>query len=314
MPRTRSWPWLLLASTLLLMSSCSQRNRQRNTSLETDAVDLHITEAPWESQAQMTRRMNHVTTYLKNATGLRVRYIPAINYAHSYALVERGEADLILVGIYGGYRLLKAIPNAIPLAIQKPSYRLVLVGHQRLLAGLKPGEKAGLNSVQGRRIGFGSRFSGSAFLQPLLAMQDEGLKPSDINQCLHEPVQRHLPAQVANGLVDFVFIPTYTKKNDQFIPESLRDELAIVWSGPLSRNDYLIGVNDPMDPKKQSKLIKVQQAFLELDRTSNDGRAVLDTYALPGFEMPTKEFPGETNQQIETLLSQPEGLPSCEAS
>ena len=314
MPRTRSWPWLLLASTLLLMTSCAQRSRQRNSSLETDAVDLHITEAPWESQAQMTRRMNHVTTYLKNATGLKVRYVPAINYAHSYALVERGEADLILVGIYGGYRLLKAIPNAIPLAIQKPSYRLVLVGHQRLLAGLKPGEKAGLNSVQGRRIGFGSRFSGSAFLQPLLAMQDEGMKPSDINQCLHEPVQRHLPAQVANGLVDFAFIPTYTAKSDQFIPESLRDELAIVWSGPLSRNDYLIGVSDPMDPKKQSKLIKVQQAFLELDRTSNDGRAVLDAYALPGFEMPTKEFPEGTNQQIKTLLSQSEGLPTCDAS
>ena len=314
MPRTRSWPWLLLASTLLLMISCAQRSRQRNTSLETDAVDLHITEAPWESQAQMTRRMNHVTTYLKNATGLKVRYVPAINYAHSYALVERGEVDLILVGIYGGYRLLKSVPNAVPLVIQKPSYRLVMVGHKRLLTELKPGERPGLNSVHGRRVGFGSRFSGSAFLQPLLAMQDEGLKPSDINQCLHEPVQRHLPAQVANGLVDFVFIPTYTKKNDQFIPESLRDELAIVWSGPLSRNDYLIGVNDPMDPKKQSKLLKVQQAFLELDRTSNDGRAVLDTYALPGFEMPTKEFPGETNQQIETLLSQPEGLPSCEAS
>ena len=314
MPRTRSWPWLLLASTLLLMSSCAQRSRQQNSSLEPDGVDLHITEAPWESQAQMTRRMNHVTTYLKNATGLRVRYIPAINYAHSYALVERGKADLILVGIYGGYRLLKAIPNAIPLAIQKPSYRLVLVGHRRLLAGLKPGEKAGLNSVQGRRIGFGSRFSGSAFLQPLLAMQDEGMKPLDINQCLHEPVQRHLPAQVANGLVDFAFIPTYTAKSDQFIPESLRDELAIVWSGPLSRNDYLIGVNDPMDPKKQSKLIKVQQAFLELDRTSNDGRAVLDAYALPGFEMPTKEFPEGTNQQIKTLLSQSEGLPACDAS
>ena len=69
-----------------------------------------------------------------------------------------------------------------------------------------------------------------------------------------------------------------------------------------------------MPPELSDFPLEVQQAFLELDRTSNDGRAVLDTYALPGFEMPTKEFPGETNQQIETLLSQPEGLPSCEAS
>ena len=117
-PRTRSWPWRLLAGTLLLVSACEQQSRQLTSSLEPDSADLHITEAPWESQAQMNRRMNHLTTFLKNATGLKVRYVPAINYAHSYALVQRGEADLILVGIYGGYRLLKALPNAVPLVVQ----------------------------------------------------------------------------------------------------------------------------------------------------------------------------------------------------
>lgn len=313
-PRTRSWPWRLLAGTLLLVSACEQQSLQLTSSLEPDSADLHITEAPWESQAQMNRRMNHLTTFLKNATGLKVRYIPAINYAHSYALVQRGEADLILVGIYGGYRLLKALPNAVPLVVQKPSYRLVMLGHRRWLEQLEPGEEPGLASVTGRRVGFGSRFSGSAFLQPLLAMQSMGLESADIDQCLHEPVQRHLPAQVANGMVDFVFIPSHTDKNNEFIPEALRDELAIIWTGPLDRNDYLIGVNKPMDKKQQSNLLKVQQAFLELDRTTDNGRTVLDSYMLPGFELPTSQFPEATNQRIEALLSRSGGLPSCEAS
>ena len=313
MPRTRPLQWPLLVGALFLFTSCDQQSHPLVSSPAQDSVDLRITEAPWEPQAQMTRRMDHLTTFLKDATGLTVDYVPAINYAHSYALVERGEADLILVGIYGGYRLLKALPHAVPLVVQKPSYRLVMLGHRRWMEGLDPAEKPSLASVKGRRVGFGSRFSGSAFLQPLLAMQEIGLNSADIDQCWHEPVQRHLPAQVANGLVDFVFVPSYSDKEEQFIPEPLRDELAIAWMGNLGRNDYLIAAVNPMDTERQEHLLKVQQAFLELDRTTDDGRAVLDSYMLPGFELPTSQFPEVTNQRIEALLSSSAGLPSCEA-
>ena len=311
---TRFWLWQLLPGILLLLSACDQGHRQFGSSLVQDTADLYITEAPWESQAQMTRRMDLVTSYLNNATGLKVRYVPAINYAHSYALVERGEADLTLVGIYGGYRLLKALPNAIPLAVQKPSYRLVMLGHRRWLKELESADERGLALLKGRRVAFGSRFSGSAFFQPLLAMEDFGLDVADIDQCLHEPVQRHLPAQVANGMVDFAFIPSHSNKINQFIPESIRDELAIIWTGPLARNDYLIGVSKPNDNTHQSKLLKIQKAFLALDRTQSQGRAVLDAYMLPGFELPTSEFPGGTNRRIENLLSRSTPIPICDAS
>ena len=147
MPRTRPWQWPLLIVMLSLSSACGAQTRPDVLSLESDSVDLRITEAPWEPQAQMTRRMDHLTTFLKENTGLIVEYVPAINYAHSYALVERGEADLILVGIYGGYRLLKALPHAVPLVIQKPSYRLVMLGHRRWVVEGGPYEKPSLVSL-----------------------------------------------------------------------------------------------------------------------------------------------------------------------
>ena len=314
MPRTRTWLGPLLVGMTLLSASCDHQSRLHPSSPDPASADLRITEAPWESQAQMSRRMKHLTTFLKNSTGLTIGYVPAINYVHSYALVERGEADLILVGIYGGYRLLKALPHAVPLVVQKPSYRLVMLGHRRWIEGLDPGEKPSLASVKGSSVGFGSRFSGSAFLQPLLAMQDIGVESGDIDQCLHEPVQRHLPAQVANGLVDFVFVPSHTDKKDQFIPEPLRDELAVVWTGNLGRNDYVIAAVSPADRERQAHLLKVQQAFLKLDRTTDEGRAVLDSYMFPGFELPNSQFPDVTNQRIEALLSKSGGLPVCEPS
>ena len=314
MPRVRPWQRPLLISTLLLAAACGNQSRPDGLSHESDSADLRITEAPWESQAQMTRRMDHLTAFLKNKTGLTVEYVPAINYAHSYALVERGEADLTLVGIYGGYRLMKKLPHAVPLVIQKPSYRLVMLGHRRWMEALSPDQEPSLASLKGRRVGFGSRFSGSAFLQPLLAMHEAGLHPSELEQCLHEPVQRHLPAQVANGLVDFVFVPSHSDQNDQFIPESLRGELAIAWTGNLGRNDYVIAAVSPTDVERQKHLLKVQQAFLMLDRTTEDGRVVLDSYMFPGFELPTPDFPASTNKRIEELLSTSGGLPTCEAS
>lgn len=314
MPHTHPWQWSLLIAMMSLSTACGEQPRSDVLSFESDSVDLRITEEPWEPQAKMNQRMDHLTTFLKDKTGLTVEYVPAINYAHSHALVERGEADLILVGIYGGYRLLKALPHANPLVVQKPSYQSMMLGHRRWVEEVGPDEKPSLTSLKGRRVGFGSRLSGSAFLQPLLAMHEAGLHLSDINQCLHEPVQHHLPAQVANGLVDFVFVPSYTEKADQFIPEYLRGELAIVWTGNLGRNDYLIAAVSPMDTERQNHVLKIKQAFLRLDRTTDQGRAILDSYTIPGFELPTQEFPAIMNQRIETLLSTYGGLPICEST
>ena len=308
------WRWPLILAPLLFLTSCTQETSPDVSSLEATSIDLRITEPPWEPQAQMSRRMEHLTTYLKSSTGLTVKYIPAINYDHSYSLMERGQADLILVGVYGGYRLLKALPDARPLVVQKPSYRVVMLGRRRWMENLDSGEEPSLASVKGRRVGFGSRFSGSTFLQPMLALQEEGLDPSVMAYCSHEPLQRHLPIQVANGQLDFVFVPSFNDQQDHFVPESLRDQLAVVWIGTPRRNDYVVALNRPEDLQRQEHLRLVQQAFLNLDRSSLDGRVVLNARGFPGYELPTPEFPQMTNQRLESLLAMYGGRPICEDS
>ena len=294
--------------------SCRQAPKPTKAFNPNAPVDLRITEEPFEAQAALSRRMSILTAYLQRTTGLNVRYVPSINYVHSYALLERGEVDLVFVGIYGGHRLLDALPNAIPLVVQKPSYRLVMLGRRRWTEELSAGGTPSLDLVQGRRVGFGSRFSGSTYLQPLLAMQEEGLNPSSIEHCLHEPIQKHLPAHVADGLLDFVFVPSFNGQDDQFIPESLRDELAVVWVGTPRRNDYLVTTDNPEDPSRQDSLRKVQNAFLAMHPSDTQGRQLLESWGYSGWELPTPEFPGAVNQRIDVLLSRPGQLPSCEAA
>ena len=295
-----------------LLSACHQASTPISLLQEGEVADLRITEPPWQPQELMTHRMQHLTAFLYNETGLKVRYVPAITYSHSYSLVERGEADLIVVGIFGGYRLTKSVPHAIPLVVQKPSYRTMMLGRKSWLEGLPPDVEPGLSSIQGSRVAFGSRFSGSTFMQPLLAMHEAGLDPSLIEECLHEPVHRHLPMQVANGRVDFVFAYSSEGKETE-IPLSLSNELVVVWRSKPSRNDYLISAINPDNPRREEYQKKLQNAFLRLDQTTKDGRAFLETYPIR-FELPTTEFPDQTNQRIDKLLSVGGGLPKCEAS
>ena len=118
--------------------------------------------------------------------------------------------------------------------------------------------------------------------------------------------------QVANGRVDFVFAYSSEGKETE-IPLSLSNELVVVWRSKPSRNDYLISAINPDNPRREEYQKKLQNAFLRLDQTTKDGRAFLETYPIR-FELPTTEFPDQTNQRIDKLLSVGGGLPKCEAS
>ena len=119
---------------------------------------------------------------------------------------------------------------------------------------------------------------------------------------------------MANGQLDFVFVPSFNDQQDHFVPESLRDQLAVVWIGTPRRNDYVIALYRPEDLQRQERLRLVQQAFLNLDRSSLDGRVVLNARGFPGYELPTPEFPQMTNQRLESLLAMYGGRPICEDS
>ena len=277
-------------------------------------ADLRITEEPYESQTAISRRMNVVAAYLKEATGLTVEYVPAINYAHSHELLKRGLVDLITVGAFGGYQLMQAAPEAQPLVVQKPSFRLVMLANKRRTPELAQLEKQhALVLLAGRRIGFGSRDSGASYLQPLLAMQKHGVSLKSMDVCWHEPVQTNLPVQVADGTLDFAFIASFNGDPLQNVASDLRKDVVVAWMSEPHRNDYILTRLGALDPKQRLKLERVREALLALDTFTPGEKEVLASWGYTGFEHPSPAFPGAMNQRIERLLAQPNGLPTCES-
>ena len=300
----------------LVAAGCQPNPQQVSLKLPprlSGAADLRITEEPYESQTAISRRMEIVAAYLKEATGLTVEYVPAINYAHSHALLARGMVDLITVGAYGGYQLMRAEPDAQPLLVQKPSFRLVMLANKRRAPELAQLEnRHALALLAGRRIGFGSRHSGSSYLQPLLAMQEHGVSLNLINTCWHEPVQPNLPVQVADGTLDFAFIASSNGDPFQGVAADLRNDVVVAWMSEPHRNDYILARPDALDGARRQKLERVRQALLALDTFTAGDREVLASWGYVGFEPPSPEFPQAFNQRVERLLAAPSALPTCE--
>ena len=84
----------------LVVAGCQPRPQEASLVLPprlAGKADLRITEEPYESQTVISRRMDLVAAYLKEATGLTVEYVPAINYAHSHELpleeAQKGDSE-----------------------------------------------------------------------------------------------------------------------------------------------------------------------------------------------------------------------------
>ena len=276
-------------------------------------ADLRITEEPYQSQDAINRRMAVVIPYLEKATGLRIDYVPAINYPHSHQMVRDGEVDVINIGVMGGYLLMHNNPNVQPLAIQKRSFRSVLIANRDSFErrGLRAKSDAPLQIPRDQRVGFGSRSSGSSFMQPLLHMRDHQLTLKDLSACFHEPNTNHLPMMVADGSVDFAFIPSFSGDPLHAVPKKLHDQVIVVWQSDRSRNDFMAATVHPKTSRKDRYLQRLQKAFLSLSLDNPEQRLVLESWGYLGFERPTDQFPTAMVDKVAAAHGHTGGVPTC---
>ena len=278
-------------------------------------ADLRLTEEPYQSQAAINQRMATVIPYLEQATGLSIEYVPAINYAHSHQMLRDGEVDVINIGVMGGYRLLHQNPKVQALAVQKPSFRSVLIANP---AALKHNKLSSTRSrplaiLRNQRVAFGSRSSGSSFMQPLLHLRDQQIELSALNGCVHEPNTNHLPQLVAEGgMVEFAFIPSFSGEPLHAVPEHLHAAVTVVWASDLTRNDFMAAAIHPPKSTKHRHLQRLQEAFLKLSLEDPEQKRVLDTWGYSGFERPTADFPGAMISKVADAHRSAGGVSQCQ--
>lgn len=320
MPGPKAKSILAAGIMLLCLVSCKSSSSLTSSSelKETQKFDIRLTEEPYEKQKYKNKKMAILIQYLEDVTKLKIAYVPAINYAHSYALFRNGDVDLINVGIYGGYQILKNNPEAVPIAIQKPSMRNILITNQQTTApkqkqDLNPGEAKNtpFPLLLGKRVGFGSRFSGSSFMHPLLEMQKNSLVITDLAHCNNEPIVSNLPSLVATGFFDFAFLHSYHPDPLSNVPSSIKSKVKKLWESEPKRNAYIIAQARDIDETKRANIELVKQAILSLNSKQVRDKIVLDAWGYTGFDLPTDSFPKDINLEIEQLIRKSGRLPTC---
>ena len=164
---------------LLLLAACSGgTNEETKDSAESDATTskteqvFKIGAIPDQDAADMNRSLSKLADYLSEETGLKVEYVPSVDYAALVTAFERGEMHLAWFGGLTGVQARNVVPEAQAIA-QRPMDEEF---HSVFIAGADTNINS-LEDLKGKSFTFGSESSTSGHLMPRYFLMEEGINP-----------------------------------------------------------------------------------------------------------------------------------------
>jgi phosphonate transport system substrate-binding protein len=159
---------------VLSMAACS---RGGQTTEQKEKPVLKIGAIPDQSAAELNRNMGEVAKYLSEKTGLKVEYVPSVDYAALVTGFERGEVQLAWFGGLTGVQARAITPGAEAIA-QRPldaQFKSVFIAQKDL-------QVSKLEDIKGKSFTFGSESSTSGSLMPRYFLTQAGINPeADFN-------------------------------------------------------------------------------------------------------------------------------------
>ncbi len=141
---------------------------------------LRISAIPDQKPEKLNRLYRLVADELGRQLGVRVTYVPVVDYAAAVSAFRIGDLDLVWFGGLTGVQARLQRPGARVLAQRDidVAFRSVFIANAG--SGLQPfTQQKGLTQLRGRRFTFGSESSTSGRLMPQYFLQQAGLKLSD---------------------------------------------------------------------------------------------------------------------------------------
>lgn len=133
---------------------------------------FHIGAIPDQNAATLNRQFGAMAEYLSQALGLKVEYVPSVDYAAVVTAFERGDIDLAWFGGLTAVQAIAAVPGSEAIA-QRPrdaEFHSVFIVQSNL-----PVHK--LEDLRGLTFTFGSESSTSGHLMPRYYLMQAGIDP-----------------------------------------------------------------------------------------------------------------------------------------
>ncbi|WP_233522669.1 putative selenate ABC transporter substrate-binding protein [Peribacillus glennii] len=138
---------------------------------KTDEV-FKIGALPDQNAADLSRSMDVLAKHLGKETGMKVEYVPSVDYAALVTAFERGEIDMAWFGGLTGVQARNLVPEAEAFA-QRPrdkEFHSIFIAQTSVKADK-------LEDLQGVNFTFGSESSTSGHLMPRYYLKEAGIDP-----------------------------------------------------------------------------------------------------------------------------------------
>ncbi|MDF2522221.1 MAG: phosphonate transporter substrate-binding protein [Clostridia bacterium] len=162
--------FILCIILLVSLTSCAQENKLQTA--ENDLV-FKIGAIPDQNAADLNRNFSAMAEYLSTATGLKVEFVPSVDYAALVTAFGRGEIHMAWFGGLTSVQAINAVPGAEAI-VQRPrdaQFHSVFIAQKDLNVNK-------LEDLKSLSFTFGSESSTSGHLMPRYFVMETGLDPA----------------------------------------------------------------------------------------------------------------------------------------
>lgn len=239
---------------------------------------LRVSAIPDENPTELQRKFKPLGDYLAKATGLKVEFTPVTDYAASVEGLINKRLDMVW---FGGFTFVQANVRSkgqiTPLVqrAEDEKFRSVFITTDKDIHSLA--------DLKGKTLSFGSESSTSGHLMPRSYLLAAKIDPdTDLKRIAFSGAHDATVAAVAGGKVDAgaLNISVWEKLQAE---HKVDPRVRVFYTTP-GYYDYNWSVRSDMNPALKKK---ITDAFLALDKSTPEGREILDLQRASKF-IPTK--------------------------
>lgn len=256
---------LALAAGLVLSASAAL----------TQAADvLKVSAIPDEAPTELLRKFKPLGAYLEQQLDMKVEFVPVADYA---AVVEALAANRVDMAWLGGFTFVQTrlkTGNAVPLVQRAEDEKFT-----SKIISADPAVQS-LQDLKGKTFAFGSVSSTSGSLMPRFFMLQDGIKPEDFfSRIAYSGAHDATVAWVQAGKADGGVLNAAVWDKLVAAGKVDTDKVRVIATTP-PYYDYNWTVRGNLDAALQEK---IKAAFLALDPTNPEHKAILDLQSASRF-------------------------------
>ena len=276
-----SGPGAALGSLARLLAPLPARAQQPSAPLE-----LRIGAIPDQKPEKLNRLYPLVASQLSKQLGVKVKYVPVVDYAAAVGAFRTGNLDLVWFGGLTGVQARLQKPGAKVLAQRDidVSFHSIFIASTK--SGLKPiTNQKDLVELKGRRFTFGSESSTSGRLMPQWFLAQAGVKLSDFAGGAPGFSGSHdtTIALVSSGAYDAGVVNEQVWRTSLHDGKANRAKVIPIWKSPGYPDYHWIAQGDLDARFGKGFTTRLQKAILSWRPTDPEQKQILALFGAQQF-------------------------------